>query len=934
MAISWGPWEYSGGNGMRVGIDVTWVAGNWSSNIEHGTAGCRAIVDIYTENQYSYSDDQRLDYGGAIGGGKNFHNGSGGARVKRDTVYYEYTYGANEYGSSPGNRTFTASLSGAFNGVTPSKSVTSSIPARPIAAPASPTNVNVSYSGGTATVTWTNHDTAGEPYHNVEVQRWNNVGGWDGVESHLGGYDTEVVNVIDNRQFRWRVRSKNTQGASAWVLSEHLQTPPADPSWAYVEKAGTTSVNVGWSNNASDGYEYTTEIWESQDGGLYTLVEEVSGGTTGATIYGLDPGSLYQYRVRAKSTMDVTTYSSFDYTGTIQLQAGPAAPTGLATEYISDGQISLSWANWPTTEAPYDGLTIQRWSNTTETWETVASLSGSTTSLEDFSVATDRKYQYRIRSNNSAGYSAWNYSAYEYTTPAAPTSVEAEYSGDTTITVTWVNNVSYGDYTISVIPFKNDVPQVPVNLGPGSTSYDLTGIDVLATYHFTVEAISDTSLVSTAGVSNDVQAATPPNAPTNVMPNGAYADLNLDLTFTWVHSKSVDGSSQKKFEVQHRLAGGAWVSSGVITSGVSSWTLPAGTYVNPNSIEVQVRTWGVHPTPGPWSSTATITGSTTPTITLNSPADTIPISAIEVDWDFFDAEGTAQTAYRVTLYDGTGQYVIEQVQGDDATSSLTLETAAEDQTSYILEVQAQDGTGIWSNVLSHAFTSSFMPPAACTLDVTYDEDSGSMVLALAPGTDDGGVTTLPAVAATIERQVWNPATETYDPWEPVIERVDPDATVIDTTAPIHGDGHYRVITYSAAPSSVKSPSPIAPQRIEDKYVYVSGGENFSVVCRLWANVEIGWKASRTKGIHYFAGRSKPVLYSGEHTERVLSVKGLLSGGDSSPPHHWIRLAQQPGPVLLRGPHNRRILGALSEVKTERLGPGLHSVSFSIQEVAR
>jgi hypothetical protein len=126
MAITWGTWEYSGGNGMRTGMEVTWSAVTTASTTSTAT------VKIYTENQYSYSDGQTLTYGGSISGTTSYTNGeAGGVATLRATKTYTYTYGSSEYVTSPGNRTFTATVSGAYNGVTPSVSVTSAIPARP-----------------------------------------------------------------------------------------------------------------------------------------------------------------------------------------------------------------------------------------------------------------------------------------------------------------------------------------------------------------------------------------------------------------------------------------------------------------------------------------------------------------------------------------------------------------------------------------------------------------------------------------------------------------------------------------------------------------------------------------------------------------------------------------------------------------------------------
>lgn len=128
MAVStYGTWEYSGGNGMRVGMStVTWSA------VTSASTTVTATVEIYTENQFSYSDSQTLTYGGSISGTTNYTNNQGaGLDTLRATKTYTYTYGASEYGTSPGTATFTAAVSNAYNGVTPTHSVTSAIPARP-----------------------------------------------------------------------------------------------------------------------------------------------------------------------------------------------------------------------------------------------------------------------------------------------------------------------------------------------------------------------------------------------------------------------------------------------------------------------------------------------------------------------------------------------------------------------------------------------------------------------------------------------------------------------------------------------------------------------------------------------------------------------------------------------------------------------------------
>jgi hypothetical protein len=127
VAITWGAFEYAGGNGMRVGFEVTWATPNSTSSAVNAT------VEIWTENQFNYSGDtQTLSYSSNLGSATNYTNNQPTGNVSlRATKTYTYTYPSGSYGTSPGNVTFTATLSGTYNGVTPSASITTAIPARP-----------------------------------------------------------------------------------------------------------------------------------------------------------------------------------------------------------------------------------------------------------------------------------------------------------------------------------------------------------------------------------------------------------------------------------------------------------------------------------------------------------------------------------------------------------------------------------------------------------------------------------------------------------------------------------------------------------------------------------------------------------------------------------------------------------------------------------
>lgn len=361
MAIQWGAWRYSGGNGMRVGVELDWRAGNYSQNIEHSTAGVRCLVTVYTENQYSYGDDQRLNYGGAIGGGVNFYNGQAGAIIERDSLEFDYTYGPNEYGSSPGKRTVSVSLSGAFNGITPSVSVTTNIPARPIAAPAAPTNPNVSrINDSSHKLTWTNRSTAGEPWDEVQIDREdNNLDNWARLANvHGGAYQYTDSETYPDMEFQWRVRAKNSAGTSPWTTFDTRWTTPGAPTNCSRATSGADQV-VSWVNRVAYN-DYETEVWrEDVDAGSWERIATVPDGVSSYRDVAPDPAKAWRYRVRAKTSPLVADLGSptlwSDYSGetsaTLGATSPPSAPTDLSpngTMVVPSLQLTMTWDHNPT----------------------------------------------------------------------------------------------------------------------------------------------------------------------------------------------------------------------------------------------------------------------------------------------------------------------------------------------------------------------------------------------------------------------------------------------------------------------------------------------------------------------------------------------------------------------------------------------------------
>lgn len=355
----WGAWEGSG-NQMRVGIDVSWEA------ITHSETGATATVRYYTQNNFSWSDDQTLNYGGAISGSQSFHNGQGDGVVSlRETRTYTYSYGNSEYGSSPGSRTFSASVAGAYNGITPSVSTSSKIPARPYGAPANVASASVGrISDESNKVTWVNKDTNGEPYDNVYVDRivyaygsYNGSGGdYNRVATTGGGAQSySDTGAIPNRSYRYRVLPHNSIGnGSAWNYTQGIWTVPADPSGCSRATSGANQV-ITWTNNTNYA-EFETEVWHAANGAWDANPLAIVGpSTTTSTYTHVAPSASvqHQYRVRARTTSGQSLKSG--YSGTTTATSGATNPPGTPTNMDPTGSqvqdpsdvVVLTWTHNP-----------------------------------------------------------------------------------------------------------------------------------------------------------------------------------------------------------------------------------------------------------------------------------------------------------------------------------------------------------------------------------------------------------------------------------------------------------------------------------------------------------------------------------------------------------------------------------------------------------
>lgn len=686
----------------------------------------------------------------------------------------------------------------------------------------------------------------------------------------------------------------------------------------------------------------TTSFSNTQGAGTQTLrATKTYTRSYGSSEYGSSPGSvsfgaavsgMYNGSTPSKSVSTSIPARPYDK---------PAAPSNVNTVRNNDGRSTTSWSRNATSGEPYSSQTVQRALDASGPWSTVATVSGTATSWVDNGIRDNRYYRYRVRANNSKGSSGWTAGNGIRTSPAAPSNVKAAtISGGASIRLTWTVNKSYASGTEDIERQVNGGSWVFVANVNDTGVWTDTNPGVGTNRYRIRENVSSQGqqLWSSWVMSNVVSTIVPPLAPTNLKPNGIIVDAVSagGVPITWQHNDGGDGSDQTRFQARKSFDGGStWSNSAIYDTDVSAHTL--GNWTNGDTYLWQVRTWGSHADPGPWSSSATIITSTTPTVTLTAPSPGEIITSLPVvpQWVFNQDEGLNQVGWQGEIRNAGGT-VVASVVGTTASSwTVPLSALLEDGETYTARIRARANT-IWSDWDEVSFTVDLLPPAEATITPTFDPESGTMILDLHAGEPEPGVSNdIDTVA--VQRRIDG------GPWVTLFEGVSfddgSDMTVLDTLPSLKAVHEYRLVVTSISPSTaVTDPVQIETFGFRSTiWGFLSYGEGFTTILRGAGNPDLSDQPDRARGAMAAAGRRFPILLVGDQRTRTRSVSLLAfwdmpgGPGPSSTDHEWIEAGLEAGIVCWRDWRGDRIFGRLDGMQvTPQIGDTSAEVSFSVE----
>lgn len=758
MSIVWGPWEDSGGNGMRIGVEAT------SAGVNNTSTQWVLTLKIYTENRYRYDDPQTITVTGGGAGTVNYTNSSSGGAVLRSTRTYTYTYPSGSYGTSPGTVGMTATVSGAYNGVTPSVSGRWTIAPRPYAAPAAPSGVGaVRNSDSQATVSWTRNATTAKPYTSLTVQMRTYTGGywfpWQTVATVSGTATSYVKTGLSaNHAYEFQVRANNSAGSSAFVDSPNVYTTPAAPSLvdSSINTAGT-QITTTWQNNHFSYTGITLRVERSVNGAAFA---QVASGLTYNTTSWTDtaPGAgNNQYRVRAYNSSG-GLYSAYGTGDVVTTVVPPLAPTLLSpngTKVDFTKAVTLNWKHNPGTDkAAQSAFLLQYSSNGGSTW---AALNGAGTSSATSSytipantLVNGTTYQWRVQTRGATSGGYGPYSAAATFTGASTPTVTIYPAGTSTFTrYNLVANPSVEvDLTGYTAKDANTTLSRDTTFKSRGTASIKATITTLATYNglygdlIPVEGGQTYGLragmaSSVAGVDLGVtfrwadaagafiSYSDPDPAVDNVTASAANTFYSVGYT-----AVAPDNAASLRPYYQIRNAGAAagtnvslWVDGMMVT--------PLGTGDIFDKTDYFDGSWAdTTDTDYAWVGAANASASTANYLSGSDGTDTVHQLPLVMSWAYNQDEGALQAGWEARLFADDGVTLLESQAGSGLGTTVVWAYPVEDSKNYITEIRAQASNGLWSTRISRVAVIRLPRPAASYVAPEYQPCTGTMVLHL------------------------------------------------------------------------------------------------------------------------------------------------------------------------------------------------------------
>jgi hypothetical protein len=268
------------------------------------------------------------------------------------------------------------------------------------AVPSAPTGLKATiHSPRTLTLQWT--DTSSNEI-GFQVERRLEAGIFAQIGRTAANVATLANAVSPRTVYYFRVRALGPSGHSAYTPELRVQTPVDPPTAPAALRATTVSastIRLDWTDLSNN--ETGFEIERRTFGTAFTRLQVTAANAVSFTSNGLQPNTIYLYRVRA-----IGADGSSEFTadaGAQTLPQPPVPPTELTAQRTAAGAIRLDWR---------DNSSNERWFDVERRWRSgpyvrIADLGPNSTTYSDTDLSLEGPFTYRIRAVNEGGPSGY-----------------------------------------------------------------------------------------------------------------------------------------------------------------------------------------------------------------------------------------------------------------------------------------------------------------------------------------------------------------------------------------------------------------------------------------------------------------------------------------------------------------------------------------------
>lgn len=256
--------------------------------------------------------------------------------------------------------------------------------------------------------------------------------------------------------YGYRLRACRDEVCSAPAGPIQITLPttstPAAPDDLVVEVFNSSEIDLSWDDNATDETAYVI-AWSTNSGVDFEEYPDLPANTQSATDGGLEDGTTYCYRVRAKNAAATSPWSE-TRCATTWAASVPGSPLDVRSTLLADGRILLTWTN-PDTNLGYKVYeSVNGGGFGFAGTVTPGNLAG--TFIGDLIPSTT--YAYRVAATNAYGDSPLSVASNSVTLPAVANPTQLV-----------VRNDSIYPIVSLIVNGTEQLPNAPLGIPPGGT---------------------------------------------------------------------------------------------------------------------------------------------------------------------------------------------------------------------------------------------------------------------------------------------------------------------------------------------------------------------------------------------------------------------------------------------------------------------------------